>query len=149
MSTRQQLMDSHSFVAKRGLIVDGDAFVSGTIYATFSGSISNAESASYALTASYALNGGNGGASVVVTSSAPSIAGSTDGDLWWNDTDGNLYIFYSSSNVWIPADSNTISYAQTSSYIDARGIDFSNIPVSQSGLQTGQLYNDNNFLKIA
>ena len=55
---------SSEFVIKHGLIVSGSVRVSGGVTAqsftgSFSGSIQNAVSASYAATASYALNAGD------------------------------------------------------------------------------------------
>ncbi len=81
------------------------AFVNVTQNATgsFSGSFQGLiSSASYALTASYAANAGSGGGSgVTITGSAPSSP--TNGDLWYENTTGKTYIYYTSASVsqWV------------------------------------------------
>jgi hypothetical protein len=42
--------------------------------------------------------GGGGGASVTVADSAPLAADSESGDLWWDSTDGTMYVFYVDEN---------------------------------------------------
>ena len=71
--------------------------------------IITATSASYAETASFALNGGGGGASVTISGSIPS-GSKESGSLWWNEVDGNLYIQVSSptGSVYVPA-TNTVA----------------------------------------
>jgi hypothetical protein len=145
--SKENLKNQHAFVARKGLIVEGDTFISGTLSVetiNITGSVSQSISASYALTASYV--DGMATAGIEIADSVPTSP--QIGETWFNSLDGNTYIYYSAS-TWVPLSSNEIAYAQTSSYIDATNIDFSNIPVSQSGLQAGQLYNDNGSLKIA
>ena len=45
--------------------------------------------------------GGGGGASVSIGTAAPGSP--SDGDMWWNSTDGNLYIYYTDadSSQWV------------------------------------------------
>jgi hypothetical protein len=82
--------------------------------------VDQAVSASYALTASYALNGGGGGASVLVSESAP--VSQSAGTLWFNtDTDsangGELFIQLSDSgSTWIPVVDKNVDQAVSSSY---------------------------------
>jgi hypothetical protein len=62
-------------------------------------------SASYAITASYAINGGGGGNTTVTISGSTPSTSSVSGSLWWNDNDGNLYIQTRTptGSVWVPA----------------------------------------------
>lgn len=50
---------------------------------------------------SFATPSGGGGASVTTSDTAPSTP--ADGDLWWNSTDGNLYVYYDdgTSSQWV------------------------------------------------
>lgn len=43
--------------------------------------------------------GGGGGASVSISTTAP--VSPSDGDLWYDNSDGNTYIWYNSQNVWV------------------------------------------------
>ena len=49
--------------------------------------------------ASGLLGGGTGNASITVSATAPT--GPSTGQLWWDTTDGDLYIYYDSN--WVPA----------------------------------------------
>ena len=51
-------------------------------------------------------SGGGGGASVTVLDTAPSSV--EQGDLWWNTTDGRLYVWYEDgdTNQWVDAAPN-------------------------------------------
>ncbi len=42
---------------------------------------------------------GGGGASVSISTTAP--VSPSDGDLWYDNSDGNTYIWYNSQNVWV------------------------------------------------
>ena len=88
-------------------------------YITSSAIVGSIPSASYALTASYVLNGGGGGAQVIVSSSAPS--GSPSGTLWYDDTDLTLYVRYqdaSGSTWWTPSFTGVIASAISASYVE-------------------------------
>lgn len=57
--------------------------------------------------------GGGGGASVTTSDTAPVTP--ADGDLWWNSSDGNLYVFYDdgTSSQWVDAmTAGTLSAAE-------------------------------------
>lgn len=43
--------------------------------------------------------GGGGGASVSISTVAP--VSPSNGDLWFDSSDGNAYIWYASQNVWV------------------------------------------------
>jgi hypothetical protein len=43
--------------------------------------------------------GGSGGASVSISTEAPTSP--SDGDLWFDNSDGNTYIWYDSQSVWV------------------------------------------------
>ena len=43
--------------------------------------------------------GGGGGASVSISTEAPTSP--NDGDLWFDNSDGNTYIWYDSQSVWV------------------------------------------------
>lgn len=43
--------------------------------------------------------GGSGGASVSISTVAPTSP--NNGDLWWDSDDGNTYIWYAAQNVWV------------------------------------------------
>ena len=45
------------------------------------------------------ISGGGGGASVSISTTAP--VSPSDGDLWYDNSDGNTYIWYNSQNVWV------------------------------------------------
>ena len=45
------------------------------------------------------ITGGGGGASVSISTEAPTSPG--DGDLWFDSSDGNTYIYYDSQSVWV------------------------------------------------
>jgi hypothetical protein len=45
------------------------------------------------------ITGGGGGASVSISTVAPTSPG--DGDLWYDSSDGNTYIYYDSQSVWV------------------------------------------------
>jgi hypothetical protein len=99
---------ANEFVARKGLIVSSSAFVTGSVRVTahvsasaFSGSGANVTgvvSSSYAQTSSFALNAGG---SIEITGSAPSSP--TAGDLWYDNTTGKTYIYYTSGSVsqWV------------------------------------------------
>jgi len=59
------------------------------------------------------LTGSTGGAgsSVYISSSSPD--GVATGSLWWNEVDGNTYVYVSQS-TWVPANSN-VAYSDTAS----------------------------------
>jgi hypothetical protein len=86
-------------------------------------SASFALSSAFAITASYALNGGgSGGATVTISGSIPS-GSQPSGSLWWNDNDGDLYIQVTgpTGSTYVPATSNAItsvssSYSLSSSF---------------------------------
>ena len=89
------------------------------ISASYANVAESAISSSYALTASFALNGGGGGASVLISASAP--ASQSLGTLWFNTrTDsysgGELYIQYDNSgSTWVPAWDGNSNFATSSS----------------------------------
>jgi hypothetical protein len=99
---------ANEFVVRKGLIVSSSAYVTGSLTVSadvsasaFSGSGTNIVgviSSSYAQTASFALNAGGG---VEITGSAP--ANPSEGDLWYDDTTGKTYIYYTSGSVsqWV------------------------------------------------
>jgi hypothetical protein len=43
--------------------------------------------------------GGSGGASVSISTVAPSTP--ANGDLWFDNSDGNTYIYYTAQSVWV------------------------------------------------
>lgn len=45
------------------------------------------------------ITGGAGGASVSISTVAPTSP--ANGDLWWDSDDGNTYIWYAAQNVWV------------------------------------------------
>jgi hypothetical protein len=45
------------------------------------------------------VTGGGGGASVSISTEAPTSP--NDGDLWFDNSDGNTYIWYDSQSVWV------------------------------------------------
>jgi hypothetical protein len=89
-------------------------------YITSSAIVGLVPTSSYALTASFALNGGGGGgAQVIVSSSAPS--GSPSGTLWYDDTDLTLYVRYqdaSGSTWWAPSFTGVVASAISASYVE-------------------------------
>ena len=74
----------------------------------------------------YAISG-SAGSSVTVSDVAPLTASATQGNLWWDTTEGNLYMYYEyvsasiSTSAWVPATSlaveaATASFSGTASY---------------------------------
>ena len=86
-------------------------------------------SSSYSATASYAMNGGSGGASVIISDTQPT-GSIVLGTLWWNSSYGSMKIYYTdiSGSQWVDASSTvgasqqlisqsiSSSYATTASY---------------------------------
>jgi hypothetical protein len=74
----------------------------------------------------YAISG-SAGSSVTVSDVVPATASATQGNLWWDTTEGNLYMYYEyvsasvSASAWVPATSlvveaATASFSGTASY---------------------------------
>jgi len=117
----------------------------------FSGSISNAISSSYALTASYALNGGAGGStdtgSLLTTASAANATITfTKGDAsTFNVTVNNVGAATSATSASYVNASNvdgTVTAASTSSFLQAFSVYNGNRTVTNSDLPSG-IYNNN------
>jgi hypothetical protein len=128
---------ANEFIARKGLIVSSSAFVTGSVRVTahvsasaFSGSGANVfgvVSSSYAQTASFALNAGG---SIEITGSAPSSPSA--GDLWYDNTSGKTYIYYTSGSVsqWVLQSDPT--YNPGPSLQDLQDVtDLSNITTNQ------------------
>jgi hypothetical protein len=81
---------------------------------------------------------GSGGASVDISSDVPENP--VEGDLWWDSTEGNLYIYYNDgdSEQWAPASNSNIGTGIVTS-VDlsaGTGISVSGGPITSSGVIT-------------
>ena len=69
----------------------------------------NVDQALYAIHELQEQGVGGGGGSITTSDEAP--VGAKDGDLWWNNQDGNLYVYYTDadSSQWVAATLNAAS----------------------------------------
>ena len=60
-------------------------------------------------------NVGEGGGSITVSPTAPTDPVPASGDLWWNSTEGELYVYYNdgSSSQWVAAAGPSVTVAAT------------------------------------
>lgn len=90
------------------------------------------------------VTGGGGGSSVTTADTAP--VSPSDGDLWWNSTDGNLYVYYDdgTSSQWVVSavgqtgpqgPSGTLAVGST-----ATGFPGTNASVNNSGNSTSAVF---------
>jgi hypothetical protein len=85
---------ANEFVARKGIISSGSVtLITGSFVGPLEGT------ASFATTASFALNGG--GSTIEIAGSAP--ASPSEGDLWYDNTTGKTYIYYVSESIeqWV------------------------------------------------
>ena len=59
------------------------------------------------------VSGSGGGSSVVVASSAPSSP--SNGDMWYNTTEGHLKVYLAASVQWVPVQNNVFTQTSTPS----------------------------------
>ena len=60
-------------------------------------------------------NVGEGGGSITVSPTAPTSPAPASGDLWWNSTEGELYVYYNdgTSSQWVAAAGPSVTVAAT------------------------------------
>ena len=60
-------------------------------------------------------NVGEGGGSITVSPTAPTDPAPASGDLWWNSTEGELYVYYNdgTSSQWVAAAGPSVTVAAT------------------------------------
>ena len=107
--------DSKDFKVKNGLVVGEGGIFNGTV------TVATPTSNSHATTKLYVddlIAGiGNGGGSLTVSDTAPLLP--SEGDLWYNSTDGSTYVYYDS--FWVEA---------TSAYAGPTGMVAATAPLS-------------------
>ena len=88
--------DNKDFKVKNGLVVGGGGTFNGTV------TVATPTSNTHATTKLYVDNLlGSGSGSITVSDTAPSSP--SEGDLWYNSTDGSTYVYYDS--FWVESTS--------------------------------------------
>ena len=126
----------HEFVVKNGLIVSGSVNVSGSVTAqsftgSFSGSISNAVSASYALTASFAQNFNPLATASYALQALTASYALNAGDSVWTGSGGNIY--YLGGNVGIGDNNPSSKLSVTGNITSTQDSTFNSVSVGKGG----------------
>jgi hypothetical protein len=82
-----------------GIATEGGTVGTGATVLDFRGAGISTVTVSSGIATINVTGGGGGGASVSISTEAPTSP--NDGDLWFDNSDGNSYIWYDSQSVWV------------------------------------------------